>query len=209
MANLLHAVAEIGQARRKALALAQGNIDVHALLQVNFLPRDRPMSAPTLMETDRFTNRLTNAGFQRSQAEAMSEALRDELCDVATKGDVRDAVDNAVEVLRAEIRETDASLRAEIRETDASLRAEIRELGNQLRLTDGKLDAMQTLIRTVIFVVTFGMAVLALMIALSHVSPVLPPFLDDRGPKAAPASQPGMVEPVPTTTTRGPSLDPP
>ena len=90
----------------------------------------------TVIDTLRYADRLKGAGVERSQAEAMSRALNDELVGgVATKDDLT----HAVVELKAEIAKVDAKFGSKFDAMDEKFDAKFDALDAKF---DAKFDAM-------------------------------------------------------------------
>ena len=126
----------------------------------------------TVIDTLRYADRLKGAGVERSQAEAMSRALNDELVGgVATKDDLT----HAVVELKAEIAKVDAKFEAKFDTMDAKFDA----MDEKFEALNGKFETQGR----------YVFLVLALIAALGLYNAVAPHFVGI-GKETATSSEP-------------------
>lgn len=98
------------------------------------------VNAQLSFDTLAFVKRLSAAGMDSRQAEALAEALNEIVFDkLATRSDLKETELG----LRSNLKETELMLRSDLKEMEARLRAELNEL--ELRLTNsltGRMGAM-------------------------------------------------------------------
>ncbi len=89
-----------------------------------------------MFDTHRAVKKLTGAGFNEDQAEALIDAVRDEQESFATKADllaVRADLREDISALRTELKEDMAALRAELKEDIADLRADSNAIRSEMQ----------------------------------------------------------------------------
>lgn len=95
------------------------------------------MSALPAFDTLTFARRLSAAGMETRQAEALAEALQDAIFgNVATKGDLRElelSLKGEIREHRAETQAMEQSLRAETQAMEQSLRGDMKDMEQSLR----------------------------------------------------------------------------
>lgn len=102
---------------------------------------------PTVIDTLRYANRLKDAGVDTRQAEAMAEAINDELtAGLATKVDVEHASAGLKGDLDAAVAKLEGDLDAAVAKLDGNLdRAVVElkgEIAREITRVDGKIDAV-------------------------------------------------------------------
>jgi Protein of unknown function (DUF1640) len=108
---------------------------------------ERKVNAQLSFDTLAFVKRLSAAGMESRQAEALAQALNEIVFDkLATRYDLKETelgLQTNLKDLRSDLKESELGLRSDLKELEARLRAELKEL--ELRLTNsltGRMGAM-------------------------------------------------------------------